>query len=147
MHGRLPPFDAFWSVAGKRQVNNLTGKIGNKLLNFLCKTLKFTSFKNEFRQNRQTHRMSVYDILMLIALLCIMWSVAALMLISRKVSRSGTRVRFFLITLLFFRYISVYEDLTRKETGKTGPLVYHFAVPLWIALILVIIWILLSIAA
>ncbi len=128
-------------------MNNLTGKIGNKLLNFLYKTLKFTSFKNEFRQNRQTHRMSVYDILMLIALLCIMWSVAALVLISRKVSRSGTRVRFFLITLLFFRYISVYEDLTRKETGKTGNLVYHFAVPLWIALILVIVWILLSIAA
>lgn len=91
--------------------------------------------------------MSVYDILMFIALLCIVWSVTALMLMSGKVSRSGTRVRFYLITLLFFRYISVYEDLTRKETGKTGPLVYHFAVPLWIALILVIVWILLSIIA
>jgi hypothetical protein len=89
--------------------------------------------------------MAVYDILMFIALVCIVWSITALMLISGKVSRSGIRVRFFLITILFFRYISVYEDLTRKETGKTGPLVYHFAIPLWIALILVIIWILFSI--
>jgi hypothetical protein len=91
--------------------------------------------------------MAVRDILMFIALACIVWSVTALMLISGKVSRSGIRVRFPLITILFFRYISVYEDLTRKETGKTGPLVYHFAIPLWIALILVIIWIILSIFA
>jgi hypothetical protein len=91
--------------------------------------------------------MAVRDILMFIALACIVWSVTALMLISGKVSRSGIRVRFLLITILFFRYISVYEDLTRKETGKTGPLVYHFAIPLWIALILVIIWIILSIFA
>jgi len=91
--------------------------------------------------------MTVYDILMSIALICIVWSVAALMMISGKVSRSGTRAHFFIITLLFFRYISVYEDLTRKETGKTGPLIYHFVIPLWIALILVIIWILLSFTA
>ena len=88
--------------------------------------------------------MGVYDILMILALVCIAWSITALMLISGKVSKSGTRAHFLLITLLFFRYISVYEDLTRKETGKTGSLVYHFVIPLWISLILVIIWILLS---
>ena len=88
--------------------------------------------------------MGVFDILMILALACIVWSITALMLISGKVSKSGTRVHFFLITLLFFRYISVYEDLTKKETGKTGSLVYHFVIPLWISLILVIIWILLS---
>lgn len=91
--------------------------------------------------------MTIYDVLMIIALVCIAWSVTALMLISAKVSRSGTRVHFFLITLLFFRYISVYEDLTKKETGKTGSLLYHFIIPFWIALILVIIWILLSFTA
>jgi hypothetical protein len=88
--------------------------------------------------------MGVFDILMILALVCIVWSITALMLISGKVSKSGTRVHFLLITLLFFRYISVYEDLTKKETGKTGSLVYHFVIPLWISLILVIIWILLS---
>ena len=88
--------------------------------------------------------MATIDILMIIALACIVWSITALMIISNKVSKSGTRVHFFLITLLFFRYISVYEDLTKKETGKTGPLVYHFVIPLWIALLLVIAWILLS---
>lgn len=89
--------------------------------------------------------MGIQDILMIIALVCIAWSITALMIISAKVSRSGTRVNFFLITLLFFRYLSVYEDLTRKETGKTGPLIYHFVIPLWIALILVIVWILHSV--
>jgi hypothetical protein len=88
--------------------------------------------------------MGVFDILMILALVCIVWSITALMLISGKVSKSGTRVHILLITLLFFRYISVYEDLTKKETGKTGSLVYHFVIPLWISLILVIIWILLS---
>lgn len=89
--------------------------------------------------------MGIQDILMIIALVCIAWSITALMIISAKVSRSGTRVNFFLITLLFFRYLSVYEDLTRKETGKTGPLIFHFVIPLWIALILVIVWILHSV--
>ena len=88
--------------------------------------------------------MGTIDILMFIALACIIWSITTLMIISSKVSKSGTRIHFFLITLLFFRYISVYEDLTKKETGKTGPLVYHFVIPLWIALLLVIAWILLS---
>lgn len=88
--------------------------------------------------------MDVLDILMIIAFASIVWSVTALMLISGKVSKSGTRIHFFLITLLFFRYISVYEDLTKKEKGKTGPLIYHFIIPLWIALVTVVIWILLS---
>ena len=88
--------------------------------------------------------MDVLDILMIIAFASIVWSVTALMLISGKVSKSGTRVHFFLITLLFFRYISVYEDLTKKEKGKTGPLIYHFTIPLWIALVTVVIWIPLS---
>ncbi|MFC2115652.1 hypothetical protein ACFLTU_04215 [Bacteroidota bacterium] len=91
--------------------------------------------------------MDVFDILMLIAFASIVWSITALMLISSKVSKSGTRVHFFLITLLFFRYIQVYEELTKKEKGKTGPLIYHFIIPLWIALIIVIIWILLSLIA
>jgi hypothetical protein len=90
--------------------------------------------------------MNVYDTLMLIALACIVWSVTSLMLIMGKVSRSGTKVRFFLISLLFYRYISIYEDMTRKESGRTGPLVYHFVIPLWIALVLVIAWILIGIA-
>jgi len=89
--------------------------------------------------------METTDLLMFIALGCIVWSATALVLISRKVAQSGTRVRFLLMTLLFFRYITVYEDLTRKQSGKTGPLIYHFVIPLWIALILVIIWILISV--
>jgi len=88
--------------------------------------------------------MDLLDILMIVALVCIIWSLTALMIISGKVSKSGTRAHFFLITLLFFRYISVYEELTRKDSGKTGSLVYHFVIPLWIALIIVIVWILLS---
>ena len=91
--------------------------------------------------------LDVFDILMIIAFACIVWSITALMLISSKVSKSGTRIHFLLITLLFFRHISVYEDLTRKETGKTGPLVYHFIIPLWSALVLVVVWILLSLTA
>ncbi len=90
--------------------------------------------------------MNDLDILMVIAFICIVWSITSLMILSGKVSKSGTRVHFFLITLLFFRYISVYEEMTKKKTGKRGPLVYHFVIPLWIALILVIVWILLSLA-
>ena len=84
--------------------------------------------------------MGTIDILMFIALICIIWSIVALMLISSKVSRSGTKVHFFLITLLFFRYISVYEDLTKKETGKTGPLFYPCIASINIALVLAVVY-------
>lgn len=82
--------------------------------------------------------------LMIIALVCIAWSITSLMIISGRISRRGTRIQFFLLTLLFFRYISIYEEMTKEETGKRGALVYHFVIPLWVALILVIVWILLT---
>lgn len=92
-------------------------------------------------------KLSPYDILMIIAFVCIIWSITSLMILADKVSKSGKRVQFFLITLFFFRYITLYEEMTKKETGRRGPLVYHFVIPLWIALILVLIWIVLSISS
>lgn len=91
--------------------------------------------------------MNVYDILMVIALICVIWSITSLMIMAGKVSKSGTRVQFFLISLFFFKYMAIYEEMTRKETGKRGALVYHFVIPLWIALILVIVWILISLGS
>jgi hypothetical protein len=88
--------------------------------------------------------MTVHDILMIVALVCVIWSITSLMIIAGKVSKSGTRVHFFLISLYFFRYMAIYEDMTRKEKGRRGPLIYHFVIPLWIALILVLVWVIIS---
>jgi hypothetical protein len=40
---------------------------------------------------------------------------------------------------MILKYLHEYARVTREETGRVGPLFYHYVVPLNIALVLVII--------
>jgi hypothetical protein len=85
-----------------------------------------------------------YDIMMFVALGCIYWAITALILITRKISKKGERINPLLFNLILLRNLSKYQDMTRAERGKTGPLYYHFVIPMWIAFAFVVIWVLLS---
>jgi hypothetical protein len=41
---------------------------------------------------------------------------------------TGLKVSFVLLRLLAPKYASQYRQITREETGKTGPLFYHWIV-------------------
>jgi hypothetical protein len=86
----------------------------------------------------------VIDIVMIIVMVCLAWAITSMVLIISKVEKSGTRINFLLIRLFVFKYISQYNEMTRQERGKTGPLFYHFIVPMWLAFAGVVIWIILS---
>jgi hypothetical protein len=86
----------------------------------------------------------IIDIVMIIVMVCLAWAITAMVLIISKVEKSGTRINFLLIKLFVFKYISQYNEMTRKERGKTGALFYHFIVPMWLAFAGVVIWIILS---
>ena len=45
-------------------------------------------------------------------------------MIVHEVSKRGVKINFFLLRLLIIKYISQYKELTKKETGKVGPLYY-----------------------
>lgn len=46
------------------------------------------------------------------------------MMIVKEVSRRGVKTNFALLRLYIIKYIDQYRQLTRKETGKVGPLYY-----------------------
>ena len=85
-----------------------------------------------------------YDIMMFVALGCIIWAITALILITQKISKKGERINPLLFNLILLRNLSKYQDMTQAERGKTGPLYYHFVIPMWIAFAFVVIWVLLS---
>ena len=87
----------------------------------------------------------VIDVVMIAALICVIWAVTALILITRKVSRKGEQINPFLFNLILLRNLSKYQQITKTERGKTGSLFYHFVIPMWIAFAFVVIWALLSI--
>jgi hypothetical protein len=53
------------------------------------------------------------------------------MMIVDQVSKRGVKINFFLLRLFLPKYIDQYGKLTRKETGRTGPLylpcIYSYA--------------------
>ncbi len=46
------------------------------------------------------------------------------MMIVHEVSKRGVKINFFLLRLLIIKYIHQYKQLTKKESGKVGPLYY-----------------------
>ncbi len=78
-------------------------------------------------------------VLIAIALVCAVWAVVAAVLIAADVRRRGVPVSFVWLRLLIPRYLHEYARATREETGRVGPLFYHYVVPLNLALVVVVI--------
>lgn len=55
------------------------------------------------------------------------------------VQRRGVSVSFFWLRLMIIKYLHEYARLTREETGRVGPLFYHYVIPLNTALVVFVI--------
>jgi hypothetical protein len=71
-------------------------------------------------------------------LVCALWAVTAAMLIARELDRRGMPVSFVWLRLMILKYVYQYVKITRQETGRIGPLFYHYVVPLNVALVLAV---------
>jgi hypothetical protein len=76
--------------------------------------------------------------LALVAVACALYSVVASILIVRYLQNRGVKINYLLIRLMIIKYLSQYREMTRQETGRVGPLFYHYVVPLLFALVLAI---------
>jgi len=74
-----------------------------------------------------------------LGVVCVVWAVVAAILIAADLHRRGIAVSFVWLRLMILKYLHEYARITREETGKVGPLFYHYVVPLNLALIIVII--------
>ena len=77
--------------------------------------------------------------LLVLILLCGVWAVVAAVLIAKDLSRRGIPISVLWFRLLILKYLHQYSKITQEETGRVGPLFYHYVVPLNVALVLAII--------
>ena len=76
---------------------------------------------------------------LILALVCAIWAVAASIAIAADLKKRGMPVSFVWLRLMILKYLHQYAKVTQEETGRVGPLFYHYVVPLNVALVLVII--------
>jgi len=74
-----------------------------------------------------------------LALICVVWAVVAGFLIARDLEKRGSQVSFLSLRLMILKHVYEYSKITREETGRIGPLFYHYVVPLNVALVLAIV--------
>jgi len=78
----------------------------------------------------------VSDILFVIAIASALWGVVSAVMIAGALQKRGVKVNWvFLRLLILSKYLRQYRDLTRQETGRTGPLFYSYIVAMNLALL------------
>jgi len=78
-------------------------------------------------------------LLVSLILACGVWAVIASVLIARHLEKHGVAVSVLWLRVMILKYLGQYRKVTLEETGRVGPLFYHYVVPLNVALALVII--------
>ena len=81
--------------------------------------------------------MTVLLVPLILAFVC--WAVVASILITRELEKRGISIEYLWLRVMIFKYVEQYRRVTREETGRVGPLFYHYVIPLWIALVLAVI--------
>ena len=61
------------------------------------------------------------------------------MLIAVNLQKRGIPTSIVWLRLMVLKYLHEYAKLTREETGRVGPLFYHYVVPLNVALVVMIV--------
>lgn len=77
--------------------------------------------------------MLVSNIFIALAAVCAVWAVVAAILLARAMERYGTKTSFLFVGVMVFRNLQRYKEVTRQESGKTGPLFYAYVVPINLA--------------
>ena len=81
----------------------------------------------------------MFELLSGLGVLCVVWGVVAALLIARDLEKRGVPVNYIWLRLLIIKYLGQYARITQEETGRVGPLFYHYVVPLNVALVLFIV--------
>jgi hypothetical protein len=80
------------------------------------------------------------EFLLFIMLVCGVWTVVTSLLIARDLEKRGVSINYLLLRLMILKYLHQYHKITKEETGRVGPLFYHYIVPINGALVLAVTW-------
>ena len=74
-----------------------------------------------------------------LGVVCVIWAVVAAVLIAADLHKRGIPVSVIWLRVMILKYLHEYSKITREETGRVGPLFYHYVVPLNVALVIVVV--------
>jgi hypothetical protein len=86
--------------------------------------------------------MAMTKILFGLACVGIVWNIVASILIYNELKRRGSRASFFWLRIKAPIYAYRYKEITKVETGKVGPLFFHWIISINSALAIAIVIIL-----
>ncbi len=82
--------------------------------------------------------MNYMMILTIFAGICVAWYVVTSIMIYADLRRRGEDVNFVWFRIMLPWYADHYKQITKTETGKIGPLFYHWIISINVALVMVI---------
>jgi hypothetical protein len=88
--------------------------------------------------------MDAFGIIIALCIFCAFWNVAVTLIIYDNLRKRGNPVGFLWLRLMAPAYAFRYKKITRSETGKTGPLFYHWILSINLALVLAVMAIVLA---
>lgn len=86
--------------------------------------------------------MEAFVFFVILFALCIVWFIVSSILIMSALQQRKVKINFLLVRMLLPSYADRYRKLTREETGKAGPLFYHWVVSINAALVFAVVAIL-----
>ena len=83
--------------------------------------------------------MAVSTVLIAIALISALWGVVSSLMIADALQKRGVKINWIFLRIMIIKYVGQYRDVTRKETGRTGPWFYSFVIAMNLALVTAIV--------
>jgi len=83
--------------------------------------------------------MALSSVLLAIALVSVVWGVVSSIVITSALNNRGVKINWIFLRIMIIKYVGQYRDVTRKETGRTGPWYYSYISAMILALVTAII--------
>ena len=83
--------------------------------------------------------MDAAGIFLILCVLGASWNVVTTLIVYGALQKRGLPVSFLWLRLMAPRYVFQYKEITKSETGKVGPLFYHWIVSINLALVFAIV--------
>jgi len=83
--------------------------------------------------------MLLSNVLLGIGFASLAWSIVSSLVITDALQKRGVKINWIFLRIMIIKYIGQYRDVTRKETGRTGPWFYSYIIAVNVALATVIV--------
>jgi hypothetical protein len=88
--------------------------------------------------------MLLNNLLFGIAFVGVVWGVVSSLIITDALQKRGVKINWIFLKIMIIKYVAQYKEMTRTETGRTGPWYYSFILSMNVALVAAVIGLILT---